>query len=61
MRKCWKSLLTMPRLRSLEVRIMPVEGLLPVREVKYFEVGGVAPSAFGLWPRGSFHPYTFAY
>jgi hypothetical protein len=31
MRKCWKALLTMPHLRSLEVHIMPVEDLLPAR------------------------------
>ena len=56
MQKCWKALLTMPHLRSLEVHIMPVEGLLPVREVKYFEVRDIAPSVFRLWAKGSFHP-----
>lgn len=44
----------MPRLRSLEVRIMPVEGLLPVRGVKYFKVGGVTPSVFRLWAKEVF-------
>lgn len=54
MRKCWKALLTMPHLRSLEVHIMPVEDLLPAREVKYFEVRDIAPSVFRLWAKGVF-------
>lgn len=47
-RKCWKALLTMPHLRSLEVHIMPVEGLLPAREVKYSEARDIVPSVFRL-------------
>lgn len=54
MRKGWKALLTMPHLRWLEVHIMPVEVLLPAREVKYIEVRNIAPFVFRFWAKGVF-------
>jgi len=33
---------------------MPVEGLLPAREVKCIEVRDIAPSVFRLWAKGVF-------
>ena len=52
MRKCWRSILNMPKLRWIKFNITPAQGKVDRDQIQCWEVRDLLPTYFRLWAKG---------
>lgn len=48
MRQCWKAILNMPKLESIEFLIMPAQGMVTRSDIQHWEIRDIIPTLFRL-------------